>query len=107
MPLTWLSPLGGEGDTSCRQPFPGHPGLSQPCFQRRLSGRCAFDCSIKERDRQCGCRAKFEAYVLNKFFTAANGEYLGHKLAHWLFTRRSSRGAVVFGFEFWVLGFGF
>src|SRR5436190_24345669 len=41
MPLTWLSPLGGEGGTSCRQPFPGHPGLSQPCSQRRLSGRCA------------------------------------------------------------------
>ena len=36
-----LSPRGGEGDTSCRQPFPGRPGLSQPCSQRRLSGRCA------------------------------------------------------------------
>src|SRR5688572_20819389 len=41
MPLTWLSPLGGEGDTSCRRPFPGRPGLSQPCFRRRLSGHRA------------------------------------------------------------------
>jgi hypothetical protein len=27
-----LSPRGGEGDTSCRQPFPGRPGLSQSCL---------------------------------------------------------------------------
>jgi len=33
-----------------------------------------FDCSIKERVGQCGCRAKFEAFVLNNFFTGQNGE---------------------------------
>jgi hypothetical protein len=33
-----------------------------------------FGCSIKERSGECGRRAKFEAFVLNKFFTGQGGE---------------------------------
>lgn len=41
MPITPLTRSGGEGGTSCHQPFPGHPGLSQSCSQWRFSGPCA------------------------------------------------------------------
>ena len=74
MPLNWLSPLGGEGDTSCRQPFPGRPGLSQSCSQRSLSVRCASTVLSRNEGRQCASGAKFEAFVLNNFFTVENGE---------------------------------
>ncbi len=41
MPVTPLAQCGGEDGTSCRPPFPGRPGLSQPCSQRFISDRCA------------------------------------------------------------------
>jgi len=41
MPAIPLTRSGGEGGTSCHHPFPGRPGLSQPCSQWRLSGPCA------------------------------------------------------------------
>ena len=31
----------GAGGTSCHRPFPGRPGLSQPCSRRTVSGRRA------------------------------------------------------------------
>jgi hypothetical protein len=86
MPHAWLSPLGGEGDTSCRQPFPGHPGLSSAALSTTFFRPLRLDCSIKERRKQCEGFANFEAFVLNKFFTGKSGEYLGNKLAHRLFT---------------------
>ena len=65
--------------------------------------RC--DCSIKERVRQCIRCARFEAFVLNNFFTGRTGEYFVDKVTHRLFTvHRRKRGGAVLGFEFWVLG---
>ena len=74
MPLTWLSPMGGEGDTSCRHPFPGRPGLSSVALSTTSFRSLRFDCSIKEQNEQWDCAAKFEAFVLNKFFTSKGGE---------------------------------
>src|SRR3954470_7243826 len=57
MPRIPLSRFGGEGGTSFHQPFPGHPGLSQPCSQRRFSGRCASTVlSRNEADSAGGAR---------------------------------------------------
>ena len=74
MPLTWLSPMGGEGDTSCRHPFPGRPGLSPVVLSATFFRTLRFDCSIKEQNEECGCGVKYEAFVLNKFFTSKGGE---------------------------------
>jgi hypothetical protein len=41
MPVAPLTQCGGAGGTSCRPPFPGRPGLSQPCSHRSISDRCA------------------------------------------------------------------
>jgi hypothetical protein len=46
MPAIALTRSGGDDGTSCRQPFPGRPGLSQPCSQWRLSGRCAATAAV-------------------------------------------------------------
>ena len=40
----------GAGGTSCHRPFPGRPGLSQPCSQRTVSGRCAATVLSRNKD---------------------------------------------------------
>ena len=64
----------GVANTSCRQPFPGHPGLSQPCSQRRLSGRCASTVLSRNELRQCRRQRGIEVFVLNNFLTGGGGE---------------------------------
>src|SRR3954469_25833621 len=85
--------------------FPRSPGIIPAVLASTYFRPPRCDCSIKERGRQCGACAKFEAFVLYKFFTGETGEYLGSKLAHRLFTPEPC--AAVGGFEFWVLSFGF
>jgi hypothetical protein len=51
LPPNRLRGCGGEGGTSCHQPFPGRPGLSQPCSRRIVSDcRAATVLSRNEED---------------------------------------------------------
>lgn len=54
--------------------FPRSPGIIPVALSVSISASLHCDCSIKERGRRCGSGAKFEAFVLNKFFTAGSGE---------------------------------
>jgi len=44
---------GGVDRTSCGQPFPGCPGLSQSRLRRVFHAAALLDCSIKEREGKC------------------------------------------------------
>ena len=54
--------------------FPRSPGIIPAVLSATSFRPLRFDCSIKERDKQCEWIAKFEAFVLNNFFTGKNGE---------------------------------
>ena len=45
--------------------FPRSPGIIPVVLSATFFRPLRFDCSIKERGRQYGCGAKFEAFVLN------------------------------------------
>jgi len=55
-------------------PFPRSPGIIPAVLSATSFRPLRFDCSIKERDKQCRSFAKFEAFVLNNFFTIQHGE---------------------------------
>ena len=54
--------------------FPRSPGIIPAVLSTTSFRPLRFDCSIKEHGKQCGSGAKFEAFVLNNFFTEASGE---------------------------------
>jgi hypothetical protein len=54
MPARPLARGGGDDGTSFHPPFPGRPGLSQPCSQRCFSGLCAA--AVLSRNEEDGVR---------------------------------------------------
>ena len=66
--------IGRGGRHQLSPAFPRSPGIIPAVLSVTFFRPLRFDCSIKERVRQCGSCAIFEAFVLNNFFTAQNGE---------------------------------
>src|SRR3954469_21721360 len=81
MPRIPLSRFGGEGGTSFHQPFPGHPGLSQSCSRRLVSGRRAATVLSRNEFDSAGRVAEIKPLFSTTFSQAKSVNKLG---AIWL-----------------------
>ena len=87
--------IGRGGRHQLSPAFPRSPGIIPVVLSAESFSPLRFDCSIKERVGLCDSRAKFEAFVLNNFFTVQISEQLGNNLAHRLFTTGRNRKPAV------------
>src|SRR5258707_12573103 len=92
MPVIPLTRSGGEGGTSCRQPFPGHPGLSQPCSRRLISGRRAATVLSRNETNSAGLARSLKLLFSTTFSPRETVNNLG---IIWLTGYSQRRGASV------------